>query len=89
MNPTAAFPIMMGSCAFLMPIGGYQFIRKDRYDLRAAIGLTIGGIPGVLIAALIVRSLPLNYVRWLVVVVVVYAAISLLRSSARRSEDRT
>jgi uncharacterized membrane protein YfcA len=85
MNPTAAFPIMMGSCAFLMPIGGYQFIRKDRYDLRAAIGLTIGGIPGVLIAALIVRSLPLNYVRWLVVVVVVYAAISLLRSSMRRS----
>jgi uncharacterized membrane protein YfcA len=68
-----------------MPIGGYQFIRKDRYDLRAAIGLTIGGIPGVLIAALIVRSLPLNYVRWLVVVVVVYAAISLLRSSMRRS----
>jgi uncharacterized membrane protein YfcA len=85
MNPTAAFPIMMGSCAFLMPIAGYQFIRKARYDLRASIGLTIGGIPGVLIAALIVRSLPLNYVRWLVVVVVVYAAISLLRSSARRS----
>jgi uncharacterized membrane protein YfcA len=81
MNPTAAFPIMMGSCAFLMPISGYQFIRKGKYDLRAAMGLAIGGIPGVLIAALIVRSLPLNYVRWLVVVVVIYAAISLLRSS--------
>jgi uncharacterized membrane protein YfcA len=83
MNPTAAFPIMMGSCAFLMPIAGYQFIRKNKYDLRASIGLTIGGIPGVLVAALIVRSLPLNYVRWLVVVVVVYAAISLLQSSMR------
>ena len=82
MNPTAAFPIMMGSCAFLMPIAGYQFIRKGKYDLRASMGLAIGGIPGVLIAALIVRSLPLNWVRWLVVVVVVYAAISLLRSSA-------
>jgi uncharacterized membrane protein YfcA len=82
MNPTAAFPIMMGSCAFLMPISGYQFIRKEKYDLRASMGLAIGGIPGVLIAALIVRSLPLNWVRWLVVMVVVYAATSLLRSSA-------
>ncbi len=86
MNPTAAFPIMMGSCAFLMPIAGYQFIRKERYDVRVSLGLAIGGIPGVLIAALIVGSLPLNWVRWLVVVVVVYAAISLLRSSVRRHE---
>jgi len=81
MNPTAAFPIMMGSCAFLMPTAGFQFIRKNKYDVRAAIGLAIGGIPAVLLAALIVRSLPLTWVRWLVVVVVVYAAISLLRSS--------
>jgi uncharacterized membrane protein YfcA len=81
MNPTAAFPIMMGSCAFLMPIAGYQFIRKGRYDLAASIGLTIGGIPAVLAAALIVRSLPLYWVRWLVVVVVIYAAVSLLRSA--------
>jgi uncharacterized membrane protein YfcA len=86
MSPTAAFPIMMGSCAFLMPIAGYQFIRKEKYDLRAAMGLAIGGIPAVLIAALIVKSLPLYYVRWLVVVVVIYAATSLLRSSAKRSE---
>jgi uncharacterized membrane protein YfcA len=81
MNPTAAFPIMMGSAAFLMPVGSAQFIRKDKYDLRAAIGLTIGGIPAVLLAAFIVRSLPLAYVRWLVVIVVVYAATSLLRAS--------
>ena len=82
MNPTAAFPIMMGSCAFLMPTASVQFIRKDRYDLRAALGLAIGGIPAVLLAAYIVKSLPLNYVRWLVVVVVVYTATGLLRSAA-------
>ena len=52
--------------------------------MRAALGLAIGGIPAVLLAALIVRSLPLNWVRWLVVVVVVYAATSLLRSAKRR-----
>jgi uncharacterized membrane protein YfcA len=83
MNPTAAFPIMMGSCAFLMPVGSAQFIRKKKYDLRAAVGLAIGGVPAVLLAAFIVRSLPLEYVRWLVIVVVVYAATSLLRSSIR------
>ena len=71
MNPTAAFPIMMGACAFLMPVGSVQFIRKQSYDLRAAIGLMLGGPLAVLIAAYLVVSLPLNYVRWGVVVVVV------------------
>ena len=82
MNPTAAFPIMMGSCAFLMPIGSLKFIRRERYSLRASLGLGIGGVPAVLIAAFIVKSLPLYYLRWLVVVVVLYAALSMLRSAA-------
>jgi uncharacterized membrane protein YfcA len=81
MSPAAAFPIMMGSCAFLMPVGSAQFIRKSCYDLRASVGLAIGGVPGVLIAAYIVRSLPLDWVRWLVVVVVSYTAIMLIRAS--------
>jgi uncharacterized membrane protein YfcA len=84
MNPTAAFPIMMGSCAFLMPVAGAQFIRKRRYDVRSTVGLAIGGIPGVLAAALIVRSLPLYWVRWLVVAVVLYAAVSLLKPVGSR-----
>jgi hypothetical protein len=45
MSPLAAFPIMMGSCAFLMPIGGVRFIRTASYSPRAALGLTLGGIP--------------------------------------------
>jgi uncharacterized membrane protein YfcA len=83
MNPAAAFPIMMGSCAFLMPTAGFQFVSKGKYDVRAALGLALGGIPAVLIAAYIVRSLPLDYLRWLVVIVVVYTAVSLLSSSSR------
>jgi uncharacterized membrane protein YfcA len=82
MNPKAAFPIMMGSCAFLMPVGSFRFIRTQRYSPKAAIGLTIGGIPAVLLAAYLVKSLPLNVVRWLVVFVVCYTAIMLLRSAA-------
>lgn len=84
MNPTAAFPIMMGSCAFLMPVASLQFVKKMKYDARAALGLAFGGVPGVLIAAFIVRSLPLNAVRWLVVVVVLYTAVTLLRASRER-----
>lgn len=78
MNPRAAFPIMMGSCAFLMPVGSYRFIRSGRYSPRAAAGLTIGGIPAILVAAYLVKSLPLGAVRWLVVFVVSYTALSLL-----------
>ena len=88
MDPTAAFPIMMGSCAFLMPTASMRFIRRDKYDLRAALGLALGGIPAVLIAAFIVRSLPLDYVRWLVVAVVVYTAAVLLRSARREGRVR-
>lgn len=81
MNPTAAFPIMMGSCAFLMPIGSIRFIKEGRYSLRPALGLALGGIPAVLIAAFIVKSLPVVWVRWLVVVVVLYASTMMLRSA--------
>lgn len=81
MNPTAAFPIMMGSSAFLMPVAGMRFIRAGAYDLRAAVGLALGGLPAVLIAAFIIKSLPLTVMRWLVVVVVLYAAVAMLRSA--------
>jgi hypothetical protein len=50
MNPTAAFPIMMGSCAFLMPVASIQFVRRNAYNLRAAIGLALGGPLAVLLA---------------------------------------
>lgn len=86
MDPRAAFPIMMGSCAFLMPVGSMQFIRKGSYSQPAALGLALGGIPAVLIAAFIVKSLNLYYLRWLVVIVVVYTSISMLRSAALESK---
>lgn len=81
MNPAVAFPIMMGSSAFLMPVAALRFIKAGAYELRPAIGLALGGLPAVLIAAFIVKSLPLETMRWLVVVVVSYAAIMMLRSA--------
>jgi uncharacterized membrane protein YfcA len=66
-----------------MPVGGSQFIRRGRYDLRAALGLAIGGIPAVLIAAYIVKELDLKYVMWLVLVVVVYTSASFLYAAIK------
>ena len=90
LDPKAAFPIMMGACAFLMPVSGFGFVRARRIDLRLVIGIAIGGVPAVLLAALVVKSLPLVALRWGVVVVVLYAAFVLLRtalSSAAAAPD--
>lgn len=81
MNPTAAFPIMMGSCAFQMPIVGLRFLRGGRYDSAAALGLALLGVPAVLMAAFLVKELPLDVLRWLVVAVVIYTGTSLLWSA--------
>jgi uncharacterized membrane protein YfcA len=85
MNPRAAFPIMMGSGAFVATIAGLRFVSRGRFHHRAAIGLAAGGIPGVLVAAWLVQSLRLETLRWFVLVVVVYSAISLLRAASGRS----
>ncbi len=90
MNPTTAFPIMMGSSAFLMPVASIRFLRANAYSLKAALGLALGGLPAVLIAAFIVKALPLVAVRWLVVIVVLYSAMAMLRSAyveGREQED--
>ena len=83
MNPTAAFPIMMGSCAFLMPTASARFIRSGSFDARAAVGLLVGGLPAVFIAAFIVKALPLRAVQWLVILVVIYTATNLLLAARR------
>ena len=88
MNPAAAFPIMMGSCAFLMPAASVSFVRGDAYAPRAALGLALGGVPAVIVAAYVVKSLPLYWLKWLVAVVAVYTAITLLVAARRESEER-
>jgi uncharacterized membrane protein YfcA len=86
MDPTAAYPIMMGSCAFLMPMASIRFVRTRSYDFKAIIGMTLAGIPAVLVAALIVKAMDIDYVRVLVIIVVTYTGIGMLRS-ARRERD--
>ncbi len=82
LHPIAAFPIMMGSCGLVQPAAGLQFLRSGRYGFGTSIAFSIASIPAVLLAAFVVKSLPLTALRWLVVVVVAYAAVTMLRSFA-------
>jgi uncharacterized membrane protein YfcA len=81
LDPRLAFPIMAGACAFLMPTTGFKFMKTDRIDLRIVLGITLGGIPATLLAAFVVKEMPIVWLRWGVVVVVLYAAVLLLRSA--------
>jgi uncharacterized membrane protein YfcA len=81
LHPLGAFPIMMGTCGIVQPVASLRFFQSGRFALGPALGLTIGGTVGVLIAIFIVKELPLTALRWLVIVAVTCAAVSLLRSA--------
>ena len=83
MHPLAAFPIMMGACALLQPVASLRFLQTGKFAWGPSLGLVFGGMIGVFIAAYVVKSLPLVALRWLVIVVIAYAAFAMLRSAAR------
>jgi len=83
LNPLGAFPIMMASCGLLQPAAGLRFIKSGRFAWGVCVGLSCGGVAGVLLAAFVVKSLPLVALRWLVVAVVLYAAGAMLQSARR------
>ena len=80
MSPIVAFPIMMGSCAMLMPVASVRFIKEKALNRKASLAITLGGIVGVFIAAFLVTSLDMTVLRWLVIVVVIYTALVMIRS---------
>lgn len=88
MDTQAAYPIMMGSCAFLMPTAGYQFVKNGSYDARAALGLTLMGIPGVILASVIILGFgnepELKRLKYIVLFVVLYTSITMLISAFKR-----
>jgi uncharacterized membrane protein YfcA len=80
LHPLGAFPIMMGACGLVQPLASLRFFESGRFAWGPTLGLFLGGGFGVLLAAFVVKSLPLVALRWLVVGVVLYAAWSLLRA---------
>lgn len=85
MDPRLSFPIMAAAAGFAGTAASIQCIRKVDVDLGIVLGLMIGAIPAVLVAAFIVKELPLTYLRWLVVMVVTYAGLTLLYAATRRA----
>ena len=83
MDPRVSYPIMMGACAFLMPAGSVQFVRKGSYDLKTSLAFLIAGPLAVLLAAPLVDKIPLFQLRILVLVVVLYTAIRMLMSAVQ------
>ena len=85
MDPRLAFPIMAAAAGFAGTTASARCIRTVNLDLGLVLGLAIGAIPAVLVAAFIVKEMPLTMLRWLVVVVVTYAGLTLLATAARRA----
>ncbi len=83
LSPLVAFPIMMGSCAFLMPPASIKFIKSGAYNRKAAVGMAIPGIIAVLIAAFIVKSLPLDTLRWVVLIIILYTSFTMFWSAVK------
>lgn len=79
MSPRVAFPIMMGSCAVLMPIASAKFIKEGEYPRKASLAITIGGVIGVFIAAYLVKSLPMDILKILVILVIFYTSFTMLK----------
>jgi len=76
----AAFPIMMGACAFLMSVAGIKFVREGKYARKQSLAISIAGIPGVWLAFNFFRFLSgnINQLIYLVVVVVTLTGIMML-----------
>lgn len=81
MDPRLCFPVMAGAAALMGASAGIRHINTGNIDLRVVLGLTIGGIPAVLLAAYIVVTMPLVVLRWMVLVVVLYAASIMFRAA--------
>ena len=83
MHPIAAYPIMIGSDGVLIPVASLGFLRSGRFAHGVAVGLTLGGLAGTLLAFPLVKTIGehLAVMRWLVIVVILYEAVSMLRSA--------
>jgi uncharacterized membrane protein YfcA len=81
MDPRLCFPIMAASAGLMGGSASVRHIQMRQMDLKIVLGITLGGFPAVLVAALIVKEMPVETLRWGVIVVVLYAAAVMARSA--------
>ncbi len=86
MSPKVAFPIMMGSCAMLMPVASMKFIKEQAYAKKASLMIAICGTLGVFIAAYGVSSMPMDILKALVIIVIAYTSFTMLKGATKAKE---
>jgi uncharacterized membrane protein YfcA len=89
MDPRLCFPIMAGGASLMGAGASMKHISIGEVNLKVVLGLAIGGIPGVLVAAFIVKTMPIETLRWLVFAVVVYAAAVMVHASVKGRREGT
>lgn len=87
MNPIASYPIMMGASGFSVPLGSSQFVKMGAYSRKISLFTSIFGSLGVLVAVFFVKNLNISVLQWIVVVVVVYSAVTMWIDSMRPEEE--
>ncbi len=85
MSPKVAFPIMMGSCAFLMPFASAKFIQKGAYNRKATISMAIPGAIAVLFAVYFIKSLPIEQLKTIVIVVILYTSAIMFKDAFKEA----
>jgi uncharacterized membrane protein YfcA len=83
MDPRLVFPIMATGSTLAGAAAATRLVKLADLDLRVVLSLALGSIPGVLAATFLVKEMDLVMLRWLVVVVVTYAAATLLYTALR------
>lgn len=87
LSPIVAYPIMTGGSAFLQPIASYKFIKENSYNKKIALIWSVFGVVGVVIAAFLVKSLPVRILKMVVVVVVIYTSASMFASAFKKTDS--
>jgi len=83
MDPHYCFPIMASGASLMGAGSSVRFIKVPEIDLRIVVGLTLGGIPAVLVAALIVKQMDVDVLRYVITVVVFYTATVMARAAIK------
>ena len=87
MDPASAFPIMMGSCALLMPVASAKFIKEDTYAKKNSILIALSGLVGVVVAYKFFSGLDIEKLKILVVIVVTITGLIMLKSAFKKTEE--
>lgn len=89
LNPVAAFPIMMGACTFSVPVGSVQFVKFGEYSRKITFFAAMFGVLGVLCAVFLVKSLNTIMLKWVLIIVLIYSAYSMLVSLGKKENSET